>query len=43
MCGRFTRNASPGILAETFDLPELLQIDPQYNIAPGDNTIEKLH
>lgn len=34
MCGRFTLTASPEEIMETFDLDELLDWDPSYNIAP---------
>jgi putative SOS response-associated peptidase YedK len=35
MCGRFTLNAPPELLAKTFNLLELPQIEPRYNIAPS--------
>lgn len=34
MCGRFTFNLPPELLAEIFGLAELPPIAPQYNIAP---------
>lgn len=33
MCGRFTLNAPPEVLAKTFDLEEVPQIESRYNIA----------
>jgi len=35
MCGRFTLQISPEVLAKVFDLQEPPQIEPRYNIAPG--------
>ena len=35
MCGRFTLNAPPELLAKTFALQEHPQIEARYNIAPG--------
>lgn len=35
MCGRFTLNLSPDVLAKTFSLQELPSIEPRFNIAPS--------
>lgn len=35
MCGRFTLNVSPEVLAKIFDLQEVPHIEPRYNIAPS--------
>jgi putative SOS response-associated peptidase YedK len=35
MCGRFTLQISPEILAKVFNLQELSDIEPRYNIAPS--------
>ena len=35
MCGRFTLNITPEVLAKIFDLKEIPQLEPRYNIAPG--------
>jgi putative SOS response-associated peptidase YedK len=35
MCGRFTLIISPEILSKAFSLQETPQIDPRYNIVPG--------
>jgi len=35
MSGRYTLQASPEVIAKTFDLQELPDIEPHYNIAPG--------
>ena len=35
MCGRFTLNITPEVLAKIFELQEVPQIEPRYNIAPG--------
>ncbi|MEE9607018.1 MAG: SOS response-associated peptidase [Myxococcota bacterium] len=35
MCGRFTLTSSPEALARHFDLDELPQLAPRYNVAPG--------
>jgi len=35
MCGRFTLIIYPEVLAKIFDLQEIPQIEPRYNIAPG--------
>lgn len=35
MCGRFTLIVTPEVLAKTFDLSEIPQIEHRYNIAPG--------
>jgi putative SOS response-associated peptidase YedK len=34
MCGRFTAAAPPELIAEAFDLSELPNLEPRYNIAP---------
>ncbi|PWB73436.1 MAG: hypothetical protein C3F15_09720 [Holophagae bacterium] len=34
MCGRFTLTVSARVLGELFDVPEVLQLKPRYNIAP---------
>lgn len=35
MCGRFSIQVSPDLLAKTFNLQELPIIEPRYNIAPS--------
>lgn len=35
MCGRFTLNTPPEIIARAFDLPEVPDLAPRYNIAPS--------
>ena len=35
MCGRFTLTSQPGQVASAFDLAEMPQLRPRYNIAPG--------
>lgn len=35
MCGRFTLNATPEIIAKTFNLQEIPDIELRYNIAPS--------
>jgi len=35
MCGRFTLQITPEVLAKAFELKELPDIEPRYNIAPG--------
>lgn len=35
MCGRFTLTASPEQLAETFDLDEVPELAPRFNVAPS--------
>jgi putative SOS response-associated peptidase YedK len=35
MCGRFTLHSTPEVLAKAFDLQELPDIEPRYNIAPS--------
>jgi putative SOS response-associated peptidase YedK len=35
MCGRFTLNITPEVLAKIFDLQEVPQIEPRFNIAPS--------
>jgi putative SOS response-associated peptidase YedK len=35
MCGRFTLRSSPRAVAEAFGLPEVPQLFPRFNIAPG--------
>jgi putative SOS response-associated peptidase YedK len=35
MCGRFTLQNPPEVLAKAFDLLELPEIEPRYNIAPS--------
>ncbi len=35
MCGRFTLNVSQEVLAKIFDLQEVPQIEPRFNIAPS--------
>ena len=35
MCGRFTLHNPPEVLAKTFNLQELPQIEPRYNISPS--------
>jgi putative SOS response-associated peptidase YedK len=35
MCGRFTLQAPPEVIAKAFDLRELPSVDPRYNIAPS--------
>jgi putative SOS response-associated peptidase YedK len=35
MCGRFTLQVAPEVLAKTFDLQEIPDIQPRYNIAPS--------
>jgi putative SOS response-associated peptidase YedK len=35
MCGRFTLRASPRLIAETFDLFNMPELAPRYNIAPS--------
>ncbi len=34
MCGRFTLTVSARVLAELFDVPEIAEFAPRYNIAP---------
>jgi putative SOS response-associated peptidase YedK len=35
MCGRFTLRSSPQAVAEAFGLPEIPELLPRFNIAPG--------
>lgn len=35
MCGRFTLNATPEVIAKTFNLQEIPDLTLRYNIAPG--------
>lgn len=35
MCGRFSQTASPDIIAEQFQIPDLPLFSPRYNIAPS--------
>ncbi len=35
MCGRFTLSVSPEVLAKLFELDEVPDLEPRYNIAPG--------
>jgi putative SOS response-associated peptidase YedK len=35
VCGRFSLNAAPDVLAEIFDLDEAPELAPRYNIAPS--------
>jgi putative SOS response-associated peptidase YedK len=37
MCNRFTLHFSPEVFAKIFDLQELPEIEPRYNIAPSQN------
>ncbi|MBR7554427.1 SOS response-associated peptidase [Allobacillus sp. GCM10007491] len=39
MCGRFTLTASPEQIMEAFDLDELLDWNPSYNIAPTQDVL----
>lgn len=34
MCGRFTLTVSGRVLADLFDVPEVVELEPRYNIAP---------
>ena len=34
MCGRFTLRSSGKVVAEAFDLPEVPELQPRFNIAP---------
>jgi putative SOS response-associated peptidase YedK len=36
MCGRLTRRSSPRVVAEAFDLPEVPELFPHCNVAPGE-------
>jgi putative SOS response-associated peptidase YedK len=36
MCGRYTRRSPPRVVAEAFDLPEVPELFPRFNIAPGE-------
>ena len=35
MCGRFTLRSSPQAVAEAFALPDVPELFPRFNIAPG--------
>ncbi len=35
MCGRFTLAADPRTLARAFDIPDVPEMDPKYNVAPS--------
>ncbi len=37
MCGRFTLNSSSEALAADFDLPDVAELKPRFNIAPSQN------
>lgn len=43
MPGRFTLNVTPEVLAKIFDLQEVPQIEPRYNIAPGQSIASIRH
>jgi putative SOS response-associated peptidase YedK len=43
MCGRFTLNITPEVLAKIFGLQEVPQIEPRYNIAPSQNIATVRH
>src|SRR4051812_4454474 len=34
MCGRYTITSRPAALAQLFELPEVPQLPPRYNVAP---------
>jgi putative SOS response-associated peptidase YedK len=36
MCGRLTRRSPPRVVAEAFDLPEVPELFPRFNVAPGE-------
>ena len=36
MCGRFTLRSSPQAVAEAFALPDVPELFPRFNIAPGE-------
>jgi putative SOS response-associated peptidase YedK len=35
MCGRFTLRSSPQAVAEAFNLPDVPELFPRFNVAPG--------
>ena len=43
MCGRFTLNIPPEVLARVFGLQEDPQYEPRYNIAPSQNIASIRH
>jgi putative SOS response-associated peptidase YedK len=43
MCGRFTLNATPEVIAKTFNLQEIPDLSLRYNIAPGQNIAVVCH
>jgi putative SOS response-associated peptidase YedK len=43
MCERFTLHIPPEVLAKLFDLAEVPQYEPRYNIAPGQNIVSVRH
>jgi putative SOS response-associated peptidase YedK len=36
MCGRLTRRSPPRVVAEAFGLPEVPELFPRFNVAPGE-------
>ncbi len=43
MCERFTLNATPEVIAKTFNLQEIPDLALRYNIAPGQNVANVRH
>lgn len=43
MCERFTLNATPEVIAKTFDLQEIPDLTLRYNISPGQNVASIRH